>query len=111
MIARANQSQQGRGHVHNPVTPGLRLGYDLPAIEKCWNRGQIVERTYNWSQRSWVIVIAKSVVAKSMVMFNTSNLRFQIVWCHDVSYDRSYVATIDRTIGRTMPRLIVDRCH
>ena len=29
-----------------PVTPGLRPGYDLPATEKCWNRGQIVERTY-----------------------------------------------------------------
>ena len=30
-----------------PVTPGLRPGYDLPATEKCWNREQIVERTYD----------------------------------------------------------------
>ena len=30
-----------------PVTPGLRPGYHLPATEKCWNRGQIVERTYD----------------------------------------------------------------
>ena len=36
-----------------PVTPGLRPGYDLPATVKCENRGQVVERTYDWSQRSW----------------------------------------------------------
>ena len=35
-----------------PVTPGLRPGYDLPAIGKCWNRGRIVERTHDWSERS-----------------------------------------------------------
>ena len=66
-----------------PVTPGFRPGYDLPATEKCWNRGQIVERTYDWSQRSWVIARAKPVVAKWTVMFKPSNLRFQIVWCHE----------------------------
>ena len=32
-----------------PVTPGLRPGYDLPATVKCDNRGQVVERTYDWS--------------------------------------------------------------
>ena len=55
-----------------PVTPGLRPGYDLPATEKCWNRGPIVERTYewshrsyDWSQRSWVIARAKSVATMS----------------------------------------------
>ena len=62
-----------------PITPGARPGYDLYATEKCWNRRQIVERTYDWSQRSWVIAKTKSVVARSMVMFKTSNLRFQIV--------------------------------
>ena len=31
-----------------PVTPGLRPGYDLAGTEKYWNRGQIVERTYDW---------------------------------------------------------------
>ena len=36
-----------------PVTPGLRPGYDLPATVRCENRGQVVERTYDWSQRSW----------------------------------------------------------
>ena len=62
-----------------PVTAGLRPGYDLPATEKCENRGQVVERTYDWSQRSWVIARAKSVVTRSMVMFKKSNLRFQTV--------------------------------
>ena len=54
-------------------------GYDLAATEKCWNRGQIVQRTHNWSQRSWVINRANSVATRSMVKFKTSNLRFQIV--------------------------------
>ena len=62
-----------------PVTPGLQPGYDLPATGKCWNRGHVVERTYDWSQRSWVIARAKSVVTRSMVMFKTSNMPFQIV--------------------------------
>ena len=48
-----------------PVTPGLRLGYDLPATDKCCIRGQVVEITYDWSQRSWVIARAKSVAARS----------------------------------------------
>ena len=40
-----------------PVTPGLRPGYDpITASVKCENRGQVVERTYDWSQRSWVTV-------------------------------------------------------
>ena len=76
-----------------PVTPGLRPGYDLPATEKCWNRWQIVDRTYDWSQRLWVIARAKSVAARSMVMFKTSNLRFQIVG------GRGYVFC-GRTTGR-----------
>ena len=63
-----------------PVTPGIRPGYDLRATEKIWHRGKIVERTYDWSHRSWVIAMAKSDVARSMVMFKTSNLLFQIVW-------------------------------
>ena len=36
------------------------------------NRGQIVKRTHNWSQRSWVIAKAKLVAASSMVVFKTS---------------------------------------
>ena len=56
-----------------PVTSGLRPGYDLPATEKCRNRGQIVERTYNCSQRSWVIARAKSVAARLYIMFKTSH--------------------------------------
>ena len=60
-----------------PVTPDIRPGYDIPATEKCWNRGQLVERTHDWSQRSWVIARAKLVVTSSMVMLKTSNLRFQ----------------------------------
>ena len=92
----------GRGHLCDlsrkaPVTPGWRPGYNLPAIEKCWNRGQIVERTYDWSQRSWVIARGKSVATRSMVIFKTCNLRFL----------RIGTRTIDGTIGRTMLRLIV----
>ena len=49
-----------------PVTPGLRPGYDLTASVKCENRGQVVERTYDWSQRSWVTVREKCVVTRSM---------------------------------------------
>ena len=52
---------------------GLRPGYDLPATGKCWNHGQTVESTYDWSQRLWVIARAKSVAARSYVMFKTSN--------------------------------------
>ena len=48
----------------NAHHPGLRPCYDLPATETCWNRGQIVERTYDWSQRSCVITRAKSVAAR-----------------------------------------------
>ena len=73
--------------------------------EKCCNRGQIVERTYDWSQRSWVIARAKSAVARSMVMFKTVNL---------LSCDRSLHPTIGRTIGVQVPRLIVRSvtgCH
>ena len=56
-----------------PVTPGLRPGYDLPVTEKLGIVGKIVERTYDWSQRSWVIARAKSVAARSYVMFKTSH--------------------------------------
>ena len=51
------------------VIPGLRPGYDLPATEMFWNRGQIVERTYDWSQMSRVIARAKSIAARSYIMF------------------------------------------
>ena len=54
-------------------TPGLRPGYDLPVTEIFWNRVQIVERTYDWSQRSWVIAMAKLVAASSYVMFKPSH--------------------------------------
>ena len=79
------KGQISRSYVQNPVTPGLRPGYDLPAIEKCWNDGPIVERTYDWWQRShgwwkrshdwwqrsWEIARGKSVATRSMVMFKT----------------------------------------
>ena len=34
---------------YDQVTTRLRPGYDLPATVKCENRGQVVERTYDWS--------------------------------------------------------------
>ena len=49
---------------------------DLAATEKCLILGQIVERMHDWSQRSWVIAMAKSVAARSMVMFKTSKATF-----------------------------------
>ena len=45
--------------------------------------------------------------SKVVVMFNTSNLRFQIIWCHETCDSKSFGATIDRTIGPTILRLIV----
>ena len=95
-----------------PVTPGFRPGFDLPATGKYWNRGQIVERTYDLSHRSYdwsprSCVIARAVVTWSLVMLKTYNLRFQLVWCYDWSYDRSHDATIDHAIDRCTPRLIV----
>ena len=49
-----------------PVTPGLRPGYDLYATtEKSCSRWHVVERTYDCSQRSWVIARAKSVATRS----------------------------------------------
>ena len=57
-----------------PVTPGLRPGYDLPATVRCENRGQVVERTYDWSQRSWPgdrQGKMNCILTGSMVMFKT----------------------------------------
>ena len=52
-----------------PVKPGLRPCYDLPATKN----GPILERTYDWPQRSydwsqmwWVIARGKSVATSSM---------------------------------------------
>ena len=93
-----NQSQQGRWSCSKPVTQGLRPGYDVAATKTIWNRRHIVERTHDWSQRSWVIARGNSVATRSMVMLKTCNLLFQIVsgrtisratddwWCH-TSYD------------------------
>ena len=61
-----------------PVTPGLRPGYDVAATKTIWNRREIVGRTYDWSQRACVLARGKSVATRSMVMFKTCNLRFQI---------------------------------
>ena len=60
---------------HTGLTTRLRPTCD----RKVWNRGQIVERTYDWSHRSWVIARAKSVAARSMVIFKTYNPRFKII--------------------------------
>ena len=62
-----------------PVTPGLRPGSDLLATGKCWNRGQIVERTYDWSQRSCVIARAKSVAGYDVAAAKTIWNRRHIV--------------------------------
>ena len=74
-----------------PVTPGLRPGYDLPATVRCENRGQVVERTYDWSQRSWPGDRQGKMscnLTGSMVMFKT------LITCDSKSSavaDRSYV--------------------
>ena len=72
----SNPGRPGRQPTHTGLTTRLSPSYDRLFLR---NRGQIVERTYDWLQRSWVIARAKSVVTRSMVMFKTSNLRFQIV--------------------------------
>ena len=70
-----------------PVTPGVLPGYDLPATEKCLNRGQIVERTYDRSQMSWMIARTKSVVARACSKPETWD-------------SKSFGTAIARTIGR-----------
>ena len=62
-----------------PVTPGLRPGYDIPATEKCWNRAQIVERTYHWSLRSLAIAKATSVAARSYIISTPSHTAYDQV--------------------------------
>ena len=64
-----------------PVTTGLRPGYDLPATVRCENRGQVVERTYDWSQRSWPGDRQGKISCNrdDGHVQNSYNLRFQIV--------------------------------
>ena len=68
VIARCKSVAARSWSCSKPSHTGLRSSYDLPAIEKCYNRGQIEERTYDWWQRPWVIARGKSVATKSMVM-------------------------------------------
>ena len=75
----AHWLEKPHGRYKAPVTPAIRPGCDLATTEHFWKRRQIVERTHGWSQMSWMIAMAKSVAARSMVMFKMSNLRFQIV--------------------------------
>ena len=55
------------------------------------------QRSYDWWQRSWVTARVKSVATRSMVMFKTWNLLFQIVSGR----------TISRATGRATLRLVV----
>ena len=66
-----------------PSHTRLTTRYDVAATKTIRNHRQIAERTYDWSQRSWVIARGKSVATRSMVMFKTCNLRFQILWYHE----------------------------
>ena len=81
----------------SPVTPGLQPGYHLAATGKCWSRGQILKRTYDWSHTSWMIARAKSVAARSMVMSKllTCDSKLQ------AGADRSYVIVPPVGFGRT----------
>ena len=131
-----NLSQQGRTSCSKPVTPGLRPGYDVAATKTIWNRRQIVERTHDWSHRSWVIARANqsqqgrwscskllTCDSKSFratidraIGRNSQRLIVRSVarWCYDWSCDRSLNNTIDRTIGLRVQRLIVRSvtgCH
>ena len=83
MIARA-KSVAGRSYVmlkpgHTGLTIRLRRSCEQNNFQPFTNRRQLVERTYDWSQRWWVIARDKSVATKSMVLFKTCNLLFQIV--------------------------------
>ena len=73
------QGKISRSKVVRHVQNQSHRAYDVAATKTIMNRRQIVERTYDWSQRSWVIARGKSVATRSMVMFKTCNLRFQIV--------------------------------
>ena len=68
------------------LKPQSHQAYDQVTTYLRPKHWQIVERTYDWSQRSyywsqrsWVIARGKSVATRSMIMFKTCNLRFQIV--------------------------------
>ena len=67
----------------NPSHTGLTNSLRRSCDNTIWNRRQIVEITHDWSQRSWVNARGKSVATRSMIIFNISNLRFQIVWGND----------------------------
>ena len=103
---------------HTALTTRLR-----PTSDRFFfcNRGQIEERTYDWSQksydwsqRSWVIARGKSVATRSMVMFKTWNLLFQIVSGRTISRatGRATLRPVGPTIvpidcSRRIPRLII----
>ena len=99
---------------HTGLTTRLRPTCD----RKYCHRGQIEERTYDWShrvydwsQRSWVIARGKSVATRSMVMFKTWNQLFQIVSGRTISRatGRATLRPVAPPIdcSRRIPRLIV----
>ena len=51
----------------------LKVNTLFTSTEKCWNRGQIVERTYDWSLRLWVIARGKISRSKVVAMFKTNH--------------------------------------
>ena len=73
MIARAKSVAARSWSCSKHIKPQSHGVYDQVTNylrpKNVWNRGHVVERTYDWSQRSWVIARANSVVTMSMVIF------------------------------------------
>ena len=102
----------------NELKPQSHQAYDQVTTYLRPKNGAIVERTcdwsqrsYDWSQRSWAIARGKLVATRSMVMFKTWNLLFQIVSCRTISRatGRSTIRPVAPPIdcSRRIPRLIV----
>jgi len=80
------------------VTPDLIPCYDLARTKTYWNRWQVVDRSHDWSQRSWLITRPKSVVARSMIMFKNVwpaiPNRIQILYVGTTSLSWLYVQLV-----------------
>ena len=101
----------------------------MPATEKCWNCGQIVERTYDWSHRSWVIVKGANqsqqgrwsrskIVTCDSKSQAVARLAGQLVvppddwWCHpsyDVTFDSAITHDLSRLVARPYDRWYTNR--
>ena len=57
-----------------PLTPDLRSRYDLPAAEKSWNRGLVVERTHDYIV-TYVVGDRQGKISRSKVDGHVQNFQ------------------------------------